>query len=121
MDFLVLLIRDGKAFGPHFFLQVKSTSTKADVGDLSIAARFSADEVQRIAQWKAPAYLAAVDGSNARREQVYIRGIDSDRLTGIATVPRSQNLNDKAVRKALYDEVVQYFASRTHSFTSTLS
>ncbi len=121
LDFLVLLLDpDERALGPHFFLQVKTTACHTQKDTQSIAARFSADEVARIQKWKAPTYLAAVDASKEDREFIYIRGINSDREKGIASVKKAFSLNDKTLRKKLYQEVKGHFDSRDHHFKTSI-
>jgi len=109
LDFLVLLVnKDDQALGPHFFLQVKATAGKTEDDDPSIAAKFSAEEVERVKNWKVPTYVAAVDLSRPERELIHIRGISSSRTKGIASVKKALSLDDRNVRKNIYKEVHEY-------------
>ena len=122
LDYLVFLIDDnGHAFGPHFFLQVKTTAVPHRTGTRSIATSFHADRVARTLDWKTPCYLAVVDASIQRLENIYVVGLSSTSPRGVYRIPTSQSLNDPAIRKTLFDEVKAHFENRTFHFISSLT
>jgi hypothetical protein len=107
LDFVVRLKRDDHPFGPYFFLQVKTTQAPSEKG--SIVTNFSYEEVQAAQALKAPVYIAAVDASNPKSEDIYIKPIYSDRKTGVYRVARKGLLSDDGVCMAVFKEVEMHF------------
>jgi hypothetical protein len=121
LDFLVeLLDDDGKAYGPHFYLQVKTTAS-ASIASQLVHARFSPDEVKRAQGRRVPVYLVAVECRHDDKEKTYIRAVDASLSAGVPGVHRRHSLKDRETRMQLYKEVDVYFNSLPLSFKSALT
>ncbi len=119
LDFLVLLVDEqSQAFGPHFFLQVKTTATTPKEDAKSIVTEFTAEEVSKALALKTPVYLVAVDASKPYSESIYVMGIGASRIKGISAIPKSLSLKDPAIRETLYEEVKDHFQARNFAFKS---
>ena len=118
-DFLVYLLdRRQEPYGPHFFLQVKTTKIASTTSFCN--ARFGRALVRRGVAMKVPSYLVAADISSSRTCKLYVTGISHDRTMGFATVPVAHELSHARIKFALYDEVNDCFSSSPYTFRSSL-
>ncbi len=71
---LHLLNPEGKAFGPHFYVQVKTRQARRG---RRFPARFTAEEVGRAKAGLVPVYVVEVELDGDTKENVWICGIDA--------------------------------------------
>ena len=122
LDFLVrLLDTDGALLGPFFFIQVKTTSDRKKVTRESINVTFKSDHIHAARKMKVPCYVFAVDATDPQTEHVYFCGVSSTRRKEIAGVLRKHDLSFEAKKRALYDEVVGFFAATTTAHATKFS
>lgn len=114
LDFVVRLQKDGRPYGPYFFLQVKATESKPDGG--SVGAVFTAAEVKAAQGMKAPVYVAAVDASNNTFEAIYLAPVYTNRKKGISRIKTSKPISNVKVCEAIFKEVDDHFLKLAASF-----
>lgn len=114
LDFVVRLQKDGRPYGPYFFLQVKATQSKPSGG--SVGAVFTAAEVKAAQEMKAPVYIAAVDASNNTDEAIYLAPVYTNRKRGISRIKTSKAISDVVVCEAIFKEVDEHFRNLAASF-----
>jgi hypothetical protein len=116
IDFHVALLdENGKAFGPHFFVQVKARHGKS-VGSFNTG--FTSHYVKSAKEGWVPFYVVGVDLVSNKREDVWLCGLETQ--TTLNTIPRSHNLKSQTTLKRLYTEVLKHFDSNSYAFTTTL-
>lgn len=121
LDFMVNLLDDtGSAYGPFFFVQVKTTETRLQP-KRSIPARFSAQEVRVAQARKCPVYLVAVASIDDDSEAIFAIAVDASYTNGLAAVPQLFSLLSKEIRMQIYNEVHAYFTSAMPGFASHLT
>jgi len=113
-DYVVYLLdATARRLGPFFFLQVKSTF-KAPGAAGAYALRFNANAVKRAHAMKTPFFVGIVDRSTARRERIYVKGIDARQSKGIARLAPHHDLAEDAVKIAIYNEVRRVWSLRNN-------
>ncbi|WP_413458212.1 hypothetical protein [Herbaspirillum huttiense] len=113
-DYVVYLLdATARRLGPFFFLQVKTTLKTPDITG-AYAMRFSAAAVARAHAMKTPFFVGIVDRSTARREKIYVKGIDARQSKGIASLAPLHDLAEDAVKIAIYNEVCRVWALRNN-------
>ena len=111
-DYIVFLINSaGERTGPFFFVQVKST-TKGRRKSGDYAYSFDRTRVQRAQALKTPFILCLVDLSTRRSGEIFIMGVDSNRITGIRSLPRKHDLAKSSVKITLFDEVTRIWTEQ---------
>lgn len=112
-DYIVYLLdEDGRRTGPFFFLQVKTTAKTTSNGT-GYPIRFSAADVRRAHTTKVPFFVCVVDRSAGRGAKLFIKGVESTRTRGIATLAPDHDLETDAVKLDLYREVTRLWARRS--------
>ncbi|XDF33607.1 hypothetical protein RBH89_15500 [Paracidovorax avenae] len=115
LDFHVSLLNpSGKAFGPHFFVQVKTSHVKPSP---MFKAGFNGTCVTRAKAGLAPVYVAGVE-IDGDKERVWICGIESQ--STLNSIPKLYNLRNASTLKKLYGEVLSHFQASAYSFKTSL-
>lgn len=117
LDFHVSLLDSaGKAFGPHFFVQVK-TKKKPSV-DKKFIAGFGSNEVFRAKAGWVPVYVAGVEVISDTSEKVWVCGLGSQPT--LNSIPKAHNLKSPTTLIKLYGEVLDHFNAHTYAFSTKL-
>lgn len=115
LDFhIALLDSTGKAFGPHFFVQVKTSSVNPNP---TFKAKFSGACVKRAKAGLAPVYVVGVE-IDGDKEKVWICGIESQ--STLNSIPKHYNLRNASTLKKIYGEVLNHFQTSAYSFKTSL-
>ncbi|NHZ38058.1 DUF4365 domain-containing protein [Massilia rubra] len=113
VDYIVYLVDErGTRTGPIFFVQVKTTA-RAPKNGTGYKVGFSAADVRRAQATKVPFFVCVVDRSTEGRAKFFIKGVESTRTTGIATLAPVHDLATDAVKLDLYQEVTRLWAGQS--------
>ena len=112
---VALLNPEGKAFGPHFYVQAKTHQARRG---RRFPARFTAEEVGRAKAGLVPVYVVGVELDGDTKENVWICGIDAQ--ASLPSIPKAHDLRAAATLIQLYDEVQSHFNRAAYSFVTNL-
>jgi len=116
LDFRVALLSpEGKVFGPHFYVQVKTHQVRKGK---RFPARFTTEEVVRAKSGLVPVYIVGVELDGDMKENVWICGIEAQ--PALPSIPKARDLRAAATLVQLYDEVQSHFTRTTYSFVTNL-
>ena len=110
LDLLVDLIDDQDEAVGYFFVQVKGTTKPRPPGG-RLPVEVELLHYNRMVRHPSPTYLIGVDLCDLRQPAAYLIAASAERAAMLSSMSRTFDLAEDAVRIALYDEVVRYWAA----------
>lgn len=113
LDYIVYLVdSSGDRTGAFFFVQVKTTTTSPKPGT-GYSVGFTAGDVKRAQLMKTPFFVCPVDRSVIGSEKFFIKGVASNRTTGISRLSPVHDVATDVVKLDLYNEVTRLWTGQT--------
>jgi hypothetical protein len=116
-DFCVFLLSsDGRILGPHFYLQVKASTQQ---NRRRVPCSIDEGKVTGLRNAKTPVYIAGVDLSNSRSEEIWVTAIPT--CGALNGVKKDVKLDDQDTLVGIYKEVYDFFDAHRQFFRSSIS
>jgi hypothetical protein len=117
LDYRVALLdSSGKAFGPHFYVQVK-THNPTGKGTLSVG--WDTTKIDQARAGIAPVFIAGVELVSSKKEKVWICGVTTQ--TKLSSILKKHSLENDNTLIKLYGDVLDYYKTLKYGFSTSLT